>query len=147
MAFVNILGVVYPVGAIYLSTTSTSPASIIGGTWQRVSGRYFRSGTAATQTGGSDTISWTYGIDWLSYYYSIAAFNQEEDYFGLWDDNTNSFVNGNRVSLNTKTSNVNGTLGTYSKTQNNSKHRGTTLTITKDLLPSYYTICMWVRTA
>ena len=26
----------YPVGAIYLSTVSTSPASVIGGTWERI---------------------------------------------------------------------------------------------------------------
>ena len=26
----------YPVGAVYLSTVSTSPASVIGGTWERI---------------------------------------------------------------------------------------------------------------
>lgn len=38
MAFINLLQVVYPVGSIYLSTTSTSPSSTIGGTWTQVEG-------------------------------------------------------------------------------------------------------------
>ena len=38
MAFTNLLGVVYPVGAVYFSTTPTSPASVIGGTWTQVKG-------------------------------------------------------------------------------------------------------------
>ena len=38
MAFTNLLGVVYPVGAVYCSTTATSPASMIGGTWTQIKG-------------------------------------------------------------------------------------------------------------
>lgn len=32
----NIGNTIYPVGAIYLSTTDTSPASLFGGTWERI---------------------------------------------------------------------------------------------------------------
>ena len=48
--------VVYPVGAIYISYTSTSPASLFGGTWTPITGRflYMNSGTS---TGGSNTVS------------------------------------------------------------------------------------------
>lgn len=38
MAFINLLTAMYPVGSIYLSTTSTSPSSTIGGTWTQVKG-------------------------------------------------------------------------------------------------------------
>lgn len=38
MAFVNLMDVVYPVGAVYLSTSSTSPLTLIGGTWTQVKG-------------------------------------------------------------------------------------------------------------
>ena len=31
-----ILGTVYPVGAIYMSVNSTSPATLFGGTWERI---------------------------------------------------------------------------------------------------------------
>jgi hypothetical protein len=38
MAFVNLGQVVYPIGAIYMSTNSTSPANIFGGSWSQISG-------------------------------------------------------------------------------------------------------------
>lgn len=44
----------YPVGAVYISYDSTSPASLFGGTWTPITGRfpYFNAGTS---TGGSNT--------------------------------------------------------------------------------------------
>ena len=38
MAFTNLLTVMFPVGSVYLSTTSISPSSTIGGTWTQVKG-------------------------------------------------------------------------------------------------------------
>lgn len=75
---------IYPVGAVYISYVSTSPASLFGGTWTPIMGRfpYFNAGTA---TGGANsqtlTVSqmpkhshalippgapdfWMYGHDW-----------------------------------------------------------------------------------
>ena len=45
----------YPVGAVYISYVSTSPASLFGGTWTAITGRfpYFNAGTA---TGGSNSV-------------------------------------------------------------------------------------------
>lgn len=148
MAWINLLEAIYPVGSVWLSTTNVSPASVVGGTWQQVENRFIRAGTSATQTGGSDTISWTYGLDWLSYYYTPAAFNQgDEDFFGLWNEDSGQFEPGNRVLLNDSSSVYNSALAEGFTTLAKSKHRGTTMTVTKSLLPSYYTICMWVRTA
>ena len=45
----------FPVGAIYMSYTSTSPASFIGGSWAQIQGRFLLaagSGYTATKTGG-----------------------------------------------------------------------------------------------
>ena len=36
MAFVNLLTVLYPVGAVYISKATTSPSNLIGGTWSKV---------------------------------------------------------------------------------------------------------------
>lgn len=45
----------YPVGAIYMSYSSTSPATLFGGTWSALpAGRFLRAGTGGS-TGGSDT--------------------------------------------------------------------------------------------
>lgn len=38
MAFVNLGQIIYPVGSIYISVTSTSPATIFGGTWTAING-------------------------------------------------------------------------------------------------------------
>lgn len=46
---------VYPVGAIYLSTSATDPATLFGGTWERIQDRFLLcAGTtyAAGSTGG-----------------------------------------------------------------------------------------------
>lgn len=36
MAFVNLLMVLYPVGAVYISKATTSPSNLIGGTWSKI---------------------------------------------------------------------------------------------------------------
>lgn len=51
MAFVNLLDVVYPVGSVYSSSVSTSPAALVGGTWTRIEGAALR-GTGTNETDG-----------------------------------------------------------------------------------------------
>lgn len=46
--------VVYPVGAVYISYSSTSPATLFGGTWVAITGRFLYA-NADTGTGGSNT--------------------------------------------------------------------------------------------
>ena len=59
---------IYPVGAIYISYSSTSPATLFGGTWTQISGRFLvASGSASysyvntsgTSTTGTVTFSGT----------------------------------------------------------------------------------------
>lgn len=52
--FVNLMDIVYPVGSVYISFHSTSPASSIGGTWSQITGKVLRASTN-TNTGGEDT--------------------------------------------------------------------------------------------
>ena len=60
MAYVNLLEIVYPIGSLYFSVVNTSPASIVGGTWQRISGACIRAfadgdGIGIDNYGGEDT--------------------------------------------------------------------------------------------
>jgi len=48
----QMLTTVYPVGAIYLSANSTSPASLFGGTWERMKDRFLL-GAGDTYSAGS----------------------------------------------------------------------------------------------
>lgn len=52
----NVIDIIYPVGAVYLSTVQTSPAALFGGTWERVQDRFLLAAGdnyAAGETGGS----------------------------------------------------------------------------------------------
>lgn len=52
--FVNLLDIVYPVGSIYFSTSSVSPASSVGGTWTQLK-TFLYGSTTAKKTGGEAT--------------------------------------------------------------------------------------------
>lgn len=54
MAFINLLEVTHPVGSLWFSTTNTSPASIVGGTWTAIDSAAIRSGSEVGYI-GSDT--------------------------------------------------------------------------------------------
>lgn len=62
MAWINLLEAIYPVGAVYFSTLSTSPARTVGGTWTQLTGGLLgladSAGIAtAGNNGGSNTIT------------------------------------------------------------------------------------------
>ena len=54
MAYINLGQVIYPVGAIYASANSTSPASLFGGSWTQITNAALR-GATWVGYGGSDT--------------------------------------------------------------------------------------------
>lgn len=52
MAYVNLGQVIYPIGAIFASTSPTSPSSIFGGTWSPITGdACLMAGTTVGSTG------------------------------------------------------------------------------------------------
>ena len=53
-SFVNLLDIVYPVGSVYFSTDTTSPAGTIGGTWTAVAASTFICAGEPLSTGGSN---------------------------------------------------------------------------------------------
>ena len=58
----SFLNMVYPVGAIYMSTISTSPATLFGGTWEQIQNRFLLcagSTYSAGSTGGEATTTLT----------------------------------------------------------------------------------------
>lgn len=58
--WVNLMDIIYPVGSVYSSYTSTSPASRFGGSWTAITGAfpYYNAGTG---TGGSNSHTLTIG--------------------------------------------------------------------------------------
>ena len=78
----------YPVGAIYISTSSTSPASLFGGTWERIKDRFLLAAGStytAGKTGGAATHKLTES-EMPSHYHTIYQQNSSGDNsIGLWD--------------------------------------------------------------
>lgn len=61
MVSVNLALSAYPVGSIYMSVSSTSPADIFGGTWERIQGRFLLSATDNGSSGASQAAGNTGG--------------------------------------------------------------------------------------
>ena len=58
----TLFDIVYPVGAIYMSVSSTSPAILFGGTWEQIQNRFLLaagSSYTAGNTGGASTVTLT----------------------------------------------------------------------------------------
>lgn len=56
--YVNLLDIVYPIGSVYISTSSVSPANTVGGTWEKIKGKFLKSvddAEVSLSTGGSDS--------------------------------------------------------------------------------------------
>lgn len=54
--WVNLMDIVYPVGSVYISYTSTSPATRFGGTWTRIA-----AGTFLVSSGGATSGDYAVG--------------------------------------------------------------------------------------
>lgn len=109
----------WPVGAVYISYTSTSPASRFGGTWRALTGvfPYFNSGTG---TGGSNTKTLSQSN---SPFYRVDSESSAGTKYGL--ANPNQGFNG-RVAISRR-NNANGS--------------------SFNIMPSYQTLYAWRRTA
>lgn len=55
MAYVNLGQVIYPIGAIFASASSTSPSSMFGGSWTPITGRFLYC-DSGTSVGGANSI-------------------------------------------------------------------------------------------
>lgn len=126
--FVNLMDIVYPVGSIYHSMNTTSPADSIGGTWTKIKTFLYGADTA-NQTGGEATHTLT--VDEIpSHVHSININIQHSDGATTGSESLTSGlqVGGRRRYIDATTSDNCG-----GRTHNN--------------LPPYTTCFIWYRTA
>lgn len=94
MTWINLLSVIYPVGSIYFSNTSTSPSSFVGGTWTQITNAVIR-GYNGVGYEGSDTHTIT--ISEMPNHNHGLSLNQGDTAAGLgidwtWSSNATNFV-------------------------------------------------------
>ena len=61
-AMESLLDRTYPVGSIYMTVNNANPATLFGGTWERIQGKFLlgaSSGHAAGSTGGAESVTLT----------------------------------------------------------------------------------------
>lgn len=145
--YVNLLDIVYPVNSVYISFSSVSPATSIGGTWSQITNKVLRAAND-TSTGGSDTQ--THNFD-HNHYMSLK-----------WAGRYNFDVNNNLTGINIHNGNciaasapiltsLSSSPSTSQKTpgaNGNFSDVGKPLsTVTWNNLPAYQNCYVWYRTA
>lgn len=149
----TIVDTVYPVGSIYMSVNSTSPASLFGGTWTRIEGKFLLaadSNYTAGSDGGFDEI--TLSEDYLPQITGTIKFASN---LARNDTGASSILE----SANGKFSRVSSSSQNAVKATNTSVDTGKTLYTSArfqfgslsptpvPLIPPYLAVYMWQRTA
>lgn len=127
----KLIDVIYPVGSIYLSVNEANPATLFGGTWERVKDTFLlASGDsyAAGSTGGAESHK----------HVSPTGYNPDNKYLGVsYAAGTNSItVNGSYAAIAQK---VTTGSGRFSLTLPN--------TGSSSNMPPYLAVFVWKRTA
>ena len=159
----DIMLLAYPVGSIYMSVNSTSPAELFGGTWEEIAGGRVLMGQnstyAAGSTGGATTHTHTgpahthaYGLRTSSYYGVMGMTNANGTTFDLWNGSKWVQGTGTEGAISTKintgldaTSATKTLASPYCKTVTGSSGTGNTGSASS-LMP-YLSVYMWKRTA
>lgn len=130
------LDTVYPVGSVYISVNGTSPASLFGGTWQRINSAFLYATSvdeALGQTGGNATHTHSAGE-------LRARIKNNSGYLVLKTNNEiNSWLPDTKIGINSEE--------TYSGDNivQSTAVEGTTAS--GDNMPPYIKVAIWKRTA
>ena len=129
----TLLNLIYPVGSIYMSVSDTSPATFLGGTWERIQDKFLLaagSTYAAGAAGGSTT-------------------NTHSHYQSVGSDGTASYFTKAGKTPQTRVVTVPGTHIVTSANYADSKtlREDSTYDATISIMPPYLAVYVWKRTA
>ena len=138
-----LLNAIYPVGSIYMSVNSTSPAKLFGGTWKRIKDKFLLSAGdtySAGATGGESSHTLTtsempahsHGVNTSGEYFVTTEENNANNTRVAYSSNGNRWVDGQ-----TSTSHFHHRTGT-STVGSGAAHNN---------MPPYLAVYVWKRTA
>lgn len=132
----GLLNRVYPVGAIYMSTSNTSPATLFGGSWTRITGQFLL-GASDTNSTGND------------YQRTVTTTNSNTPNITtnyLPSHTHNLYVKQFKLATGSTSIHAIGTSGNHDDTYGSitSTSSGTN---SLKIAPPYYAVYMWRRTA
>ena len=152
----DVIDLFYPVGSIYTSMNSTSPADLFGGSWEQITDRFLYCANSSKETGGSSTIT-TSNLPAHTHTFSGNQITSKLNIapgVGGYNVLTNSTTGALNVSARSGSSSSNGvTFGSSSDTCDTLTFSYTpsgTLSSTgsgEEFLPPYITVYAWYRTA
>lgn len=139
--------IVYPVGSIYMSVNSTSPASLFGGTWERIKDKFLLSAGDSYSAGGTGGVAaHTHGLNNGYAQISIGGLTNLTYAYGLaqsWKT-----VSPTTFKVDRALATTNSTNGVYSyelDTSSATKLGGST--DSENNMPPYLAVYVWKRTA
>lgn len=139
-SFINLLDVVYPIGSIYISMNSESPASTVGGTWTQITDRYLKAtNDIVGETGGY--ASNNFNVITGEFYSALLL---PSDRYLIETISGGTVENDSREGYMDSQVNSGFSLSLSSSTYNVSKRKSQ---VALDNNPPYITCCMWYRTA
>lgn len=129
----SVFDLAYPVGAVYISYVSTSPASLFGGTWEQLTGVFLRAAND-TNTGGADSVS--------HYHWQTLGTNATEKNVYIVQGENNDGLSA-RVIRATKIN----IIDAYGSNATGTTRQDTTYSTTVNNMPTYQDVYAWRRTA
>lgn len=146
----NFIETIYPVGSIYTSTNSTSPAELFGvGTWERIKDQFLLAAGdqhEAGTTGGSESHTHNYGIQYGGYYREVAL-EMNPNGGALKYDSSGNITLATEESMGNQDAPVNASTGTTMTTASMTHYRSIGNTSYTANMPPYITVYVWKRTA
>lgn len=147
----QICDTIYPVGAIYISYNSTSPATLFGGTWTAINGRFLlaqNSTYTAQSVGGKEKHTHIFGVCYRPYYGVLIGADADALSMTTYDTNNNLTWGGSRNGGDGTSFRKNGALLTSADTSGGTGQIGRVgNTSYTSNLPPYLSVYMWRRTA
>lgn len=135
---------IYPVGSIYISANSTSPAELFGGTWEQIKDRFLLAAGdtyEAGSTGGEATHTHKYGFQYGAYFGSISM--ERDAQSGVLQGGTGDPVGSAGVAE--LMSDVNNNVAQATKTLQMTHYKSIADTSSASNMPPYLTVYMWKR--